>query len=222
MHSKSRFWITTKYLYLYNLIQAIDDLLAINDYTADSSSGTDAPPAQTDRVHKNDAIKGPDHPYRTEMSLVLSYDGQKSKYTTSSDLEKAQEIGTPPPNVPQAMKLLPNKLPYASTTASKSDIEINAIDSPRNDANNENDTNEKLLTKSQVKLIVTDECKASLEKGCGSQEVNNDDDYSVAGTSNENNKSVEQFDMVRLFSTVPISIIIVAYYYLSRMNASTL
>lgn len=202
-------------------------MLAINVYTADSSSAADTPAAQTDRVYRNsETIKGPDHPYRTEMSLVLSYDGQKSKYTTSSDLEKAQETGTPPPSVPHAMKLLPNKLPYASATATKSDNETNVIDSPRNDANNENDTNEKLLTKSQVKLIVTDESKASLEKGSSSQEVSgNDDDYSIAGTSNENNKSVEQFDVVSVFPSIPYrssTIIVARIYHLNRVNASTL
>lgn len=141
-----------------------------------------------------------DHPYRTEMSLVLSYDGQKSKYTSSPTPEpdKAQEPGTPPPNLPQAMKLLPNKLAYASTAAHKPDNETDghAKCAEQIHVNNENSANETIHTNAQIKLIVTDDSKTASEKGSSSHDANNDDDYSVAGTSNENHKSTEKLGMV--------------------------
>lgn len=155
-----------------------------------------------------------DHPYRTEMNLVLSYDGQKSKYTTSPTMEpdKAQEPSTPPPNLPQAMKLLPNKLPYASAATSKPINEPDAIAkyAEQNHVNNENSTNEIIHTKAQIKLIVTDESKTSTEKGSTSHDANNDDEYSVAGASNENNKSEEKLQIVSMPSWMVGSVHLVA------------
>lgn len=186
------------------LSQAIDDLLASNDIAAGSSSANDAASSSNDRIYENsEAIKSNDHPYRTEMNLVLSYDGQKSKYSTSAD--KVHEGCTPPPNVPAAMKLLPNKLAYASNAANKTDKDTDAADTKSKEqeqshVNSENDTNEEILTKSQVKFIVTDESNPFAEKINSSHEASNEDAYSVAGTSNENNKSIEKFDTVSVIS----------------------
>lgn len=92
------------------------------------------------------------HPYRTEMSLILSYNGNKSKYSTNQNVDKAQEsdVDTPPPNVPQAMKLLPNKLPYAAKSEIFKQSFINPQHSEQGNVNIENSANEEILSKSQV------------------------------------------------------------------------
>lgn len=88
------------------------------------------------------------HPYRTEMSLVLSYNGNKSKYSTLQNLDKTHEsdTDTPPPNLPHAMKLLPNKLTYTSKNEPFIQIPIAHEITPIN-ANESS-----VLTKSQTNL----------------------------------------------------------------------
>lgn len=88
------------------------------------------------------------HPYRTEMSLILSYNGNKSKYTSTKNASNSLEsdVETPPPNVPHAMKLLPNKLPYAI----KSELFKPSQLSEQGNVNIENSANEEILSKSQV------------------------------------------------------------------------
>lgn len=104
------------------------------------------------------------HPYRTEMSLVLSYNGNKSKYSTNKSTDKSQEseTDTPPPNLPQAMKLFPNKLMYIPSSSSSSGNNNNnelfkstqSIGQELDSANEivDNSANEKSLTKSQTNL----------------------------------------------------------------------
>lgn len=96
------------------------------------------------------------HPYRTEMSLILSYNGNKSKYSTNKSTDKSQsETDTPPPNLPQAMKLFPNKLLYTpnnDNSNSKSTQNIGQESELANDENIDNSANEKMLTKSQTNL----------------------------------------------------------------------
>lgn len=90
-------------------------------------------------------------PYRTEMSLVLSYSGNKSKYTTTKNANKTQESDsdTPPPNIPVAMKLLPNKLTYAGKTEYKQ-IGTTSQDAEQSIVNVENSANEEILSKFQT------------------------------------------------------------------------
>lgn len=125
---------------------------------------------QTNPIYQNiDAStdsNAEEHPYRTEMSLVLSYNGNKSKYK-SHDSDKTSDvtdIDTPPPSIPQAMALLPSKLTYAmkcdDRTAPAAAITITktspspteAIDTECN-INTENHANEEIYTKSQVKHV---------------------------------------------------------------------
>lgn len=108
---------------------------------------------QPNRIYENvttakhtDADQSP--PYRTEMSLVLSYSGNKSKYSTNVPKAQDPEIHTPPPSLPRAMKLLPKKLAYAG----KSDPFKSGIpsDAEQTIANADNSTNEELQSKTQV------------------------------------------------------------------------
>lgn len=111
-----------------------------------------------DAINRNDS----DHSFRTEMNLVLSYNGNKSKYTTQNkqELDKTQDsdIDTPPPNFPQAMKLFPNKLAYTVKNGIvKTDSEATSTKSEyhsKDNVDSENNTNEKLLSKSHVKIAV--------------------------------------------------------------------
>lgn len=98
------------------------------------------------------------HPYRTEMSLILSYNGNKSKYSTNkltTDKSQESETDTPPPNLPKAMKLFPNKLLY--TTNNNNNSNDKATTNIGNESNSTNENidnteNEKMLTKSQINL----------------------------------------------------------------------
>lgn len=111
------------------------------------------------------------HPYRTEMSLILSYNGNKSKYTSTKNASNSLEsdVETPPPNVPQAMKLLPNKLPYAI----KSELFKPSQLSEQGNVNIENSANEEILSKSQV------------SPSCAKNTVPNDGRTSLVEPNNE-------------------------------------
>lgn len=90
------------------------------------------------------------HPYRSEMSLVLSYNGNQSKYSTANTNDSDIE---PSLSLPSAMKLLPNRLVY--TTAKnrlENDPEPQLLqndirkDTEKNSTNAENNTNELILS----------------------------------------------------------------------------
>lgn len=90
------------------------------------------------------------HPYRTEMSLVLSYNGNQSKYSTTNSNDSDIE---PTLSLPSAMKLLPNQLVYTTPSSHlEGEPELqqkqNGIrkDTEENSANAENNTNEVILS----------------------------------------------------------------------------
>lgn len=82
------------------------------------SKGIETMQMQSNAVYENVTSSDSDQtpPYRTEMSLVLSYSGNKSKYSTTQNADKklGSENDSPPTNFPHAMKLLPNKLTYTA------------------------------------------------------------------------------------------------------------
>lgn len=102
------------------------------------------------------------HPFRSEMSLVLSYSGNKSKYTTAKDSDKTNDSDvdcTPPPKLPSAMELFPNKLAYGATRdryGTEHNIEMPNNDAPKevnkNAINKENNTNETMQSDSNIGL----------------------------------------------------------------------
>lgn len=114
---------------------------------------------QSNRIYENvttakhtDADQSP--PYRTEMSLVLSYSGNKSKYSTQQIAANVQEpvIHTPPPSLPRAMKLFPNKLAYAGKSDSfKSGI---PVDVEQKIVNTDNSANEEMQSKTQMGSVI--------------------------------------------------------------------
>lgn len=120
-------------------------------------------------------------PYRTEMSLVLSYNGNKSKYCTSQYSDKIQEsdIDTPPPSLPHAMKLLPNKLTYAGNNELFKPIQ-NAQDLESGNAHMENSTNEHISTKS---------------KDVKNEDKNGNEKKSNGRKNEKNNKNGEHFEL---------------------------
>lgn len=98
-----------------------------------------------EHVPSTDADQSP--PYRTEMSLVLSYSGNKSKYSTTQTPDKRLEsecVETLPPNLPHAMKLLPNKLTNEIFKQMPTD---------QSNLHSENSVNEEMLSNSQVENI---------------------------------------------------------------------
>lgn len=133
---------------------------------------------QSNRIYENvttekhtDADQSP--PFRTEMSLVLSYDGNKSKYSTNRNSTKQQESDqsqTPPPCVPMAMKLLPKKLPYTG----QSDLIKRSAGSSQEveqSINVENSANEELLSKTRVNSVAeSTESNGSKKKSSGKSE----------------------------------------------------
>lgn len=91
------------------------------------------------------------HPYRSEMSLVLSYTGNKSKYSTNQDKSQESDVDTLPSNLPEAMKLLPDKLKYAEKNEIFKQItQPTYADIEQVNVNTENSANEEMFTKSQV------------------------------------------------------------------------
>lgn len=114
------------------------------------SKGIESMNMQKNRIYENcKSAKTPDidqaHPYRTEMSLVLSYSGNKSKYYTTHNADKESDIETTPPNLPQAMKLFPPNLTYTG----KSEIfNQSPAKMDQTTANTENSANEEILSKS--------------------------------------------------------------------------
>lgn len=131
------------------------------------------------------------HPYRTEMSLTLSYNGNKSKYSTNQNADRMQEpeIDTPPANVPQAMKLLPNKLPYASKSEIFKQSFINAQHSDQGQVNIENSSNEICSSKSQVTQSDTNNTAQNTHKSENNVEQNHEllvkDTVNRKSTANE-------------------------------------
>lgn len=107
------------------------------------------------QFHHNEIYDGSDaivdtyneQPYRTEMNLILSYDGHQSKFTEKSQhqnsfVSESENTDTPPPNVPHAMELLPNTLPYViMENTNYAANESSAFDSKQMEKENtENDT----------------------------------------------------------------------------------
>lgn len=107
---------------------------------------------QMDRLYEHvpntDADQSP--PYRTEMSLVLSYSGNKSKYSTTQTPDKRLEgdVETPPPNLPHAMKLLPNKLTYNGSNEI-----FKQMPTDQSIIHTGNSVNEEISSNSQVEYI---------------------------------------------------------------------
>lgn len=109
-----------------------------------------------ENVKNGKSIKNADtdqpHPYRTEMSLVLSYTGNKSKYSTNQSADKLREsnVDISPTNLPEAMKLLPNKLNYVDKSEKFKQItQPTYADIEQVNINTENSANEEVFTKSQ-------------------------------------------------------------------------
>lgn len=65
-------------------------------------------------------------PYRSEMNLILSFDGAKPTFTEEKNVDQQEtsvgskdineSLETPPPKVPCAMSLLPSTLPYVKNS----------------------------------------------------------------------------------------------------------
>ncbi|XP_055304780.1 uncharacterized protein LOC129569695 isoform X2 [Sitodiplosis mosellana] len=132
------------------------------------SKGVESMQMQSNRLYENvtstDSDQSP--PFRSDLSLVLSYSGNKSKYSTTQNSEKTQDfdVDTPPPNVPLAMKLLPNKLTYAGKTEFKP-IGCSSQEVEQSIANVENSANEEILSKSQVNSTYeSNECNGKVTK----------------------------------------------------------
>lgn len=134
------------------------------------------------------------HPYRTEMSLVLSYNGNKSKYSTSQQAAKIQEsdIDTPPPTLPHSMKLLPNKLNYAGNNESFKAVHTGLEVKPINE-NTDNSSNEPIMKKSQANEPIdknkNDNDRESESNGniMNSNSLKDDDSNSKININDKNN-----------------------------------
>lgn len=117
------------------------------------SKGVESIQMKSNQLYENVPSTDSDQtpPFRTEMSLVLSYNGNKSKYSTNQSPNKTQDsdTDTPPPNIPLAMKLLPNKLTYAGKPEYKQ-IGGSSQEAEQSIVNVENSANEEILSKSQV------------------------------------------------------------------------
>lgn len=90
------------------------------------------------------------HPYRTEMSLVLSYNGNQSKYSTANSNDSDIE---PTLSLPSAMKLLPNRLVYtAPSNRLEDELDSQPLqngirnETEKNLSNVENNANEIILS----------------------------------------------------------------------------
>lgn len=134
------------------------------------------------------------HPYRTEMSLVLSYNGNQSKYSTAnlndSDIE-------PTLSLPSAMKLLPNRLVYTTPSNRLEDEpELQPLqnsirkDTVENLANAEKSTNDVILSTPSITFekAETDWTKYSSENNHNELYGNTSDVGKVQGI-NENKLS---------------------------------
>lgn len=122
----------------------------LNDENADLNRSSDSDPS---------------HPYRTEMSLVLSYNGNQSKYSTVNSNDSDIE---PTLSLPSAMKLLPNRLVYTTPSnrledEPESKLLQNGIrkDTEKNSTNVENKTNEVILSPPSITFE-----KAETETDC--------------------------------------------------------
>lgn len=146
------------------------------------------------------------HPYRTEMSLVLSYNGNKSKYSTSQQCDKNQgsDMDTPPPNLPHAMRLFPNQLNYAGKNEPVKAIHTGLDVKPINE-NTDNNSNEPLtntlLESSQNLHKKGNDNENDREPECNGNVTNstslkNDDSNSKIKTNDKNNAE----DLVILFN----------------------
>lgn len=126
------------------------------------------------------------HPYRTEMSLVLSYNGNKSKYSTSQNSDKTQssDIETPPPNLPHAMKLLPNKLTYTGKNDLFKPIDTSQVAEKSNE-HTENSANERVLTKSQAVSLELSNGNNKKANGRKNEKSNSKNDENHEPESNE-------------------------------------
>lgn len=121
--------------------------------------------AEVNRLSDPDLL----HPYRTEMSLVLSYNGSQSKYSTATSNYSNIE---PTPSLPSAMKLLPNRLLYTTSSNRSEDkpeskLLQNGIrkDTEKKSTNAENNTNEVILPPACItfETVDTDWTKYSSE-----------------------------------------------------------
>lgn len=154
----------------------------------DLSKGIETMQMQTNQIYEN--IDVDEHPYRTEMSLVLSYNGNKVKYKShdSDKLSDCTDIETPPPNIPQAMALLPNKLPYAAT---KMIANQNEFGDGEHFLNTENNANENLYAKSQGKRSQNPEA-IDMNEDKPKQSNENDANPTKSETIHSDMKSTEQ------------------------------
>lgn len=115
------------------------------------SKGVESIQMQSNQIYENVNSTDSDHspPFRTDLSLVLSYSGNKSKYSTTQNGNKSQDSDVDTPTMPIAMKLLPNKLTYAGKTELKP-INGSSQEVAQSIVNVENSANEEILSKSQV------------------------------------------------------------------------
>lgn len=73
---------------------------------------------QNNKIYESPSEAMYQQPYRTEMNLILTIDGDQPKFTEKVQSQYDNVItdtdytDTPPPSIPSAMKLLPNTLPY--------------------------------------------------------------------------------------------------------------
>lgn len=120
------------------------------------SKGVESIQMQSNQIYENVNSTDSDHspPFRTDLSLVLSYSGNKSKYSTTQNGNKSQDsdVDTPPPTLPLAMKLLPNKLTYAGKTELRP-TGGTSQEADQSIVNVENSANEEILSKSQANSV---------------------------------------------------------------------
>lgn len=158
------------------------------------------------------------HPYRTEMSLVLSYNGNKSTYTTNQNADKKHEsdVETPPPNLPHAMKLLPNKLTYTGNNerfkpynvpipehtnentdnSANEKIATQAIESTSSDEKSGNSRKHEISTKNDDKH----DTKSHRDGGNVTIKTDDDDESQSNGKTKDTNDSHDSVKIFLLFS----------------------
>lgn len=130
------------------------------------------------------------HPYRTEMSLILSYNGNKSKYSTNKSTDKSQEseTDTPPPNLPQAMKLFPNKLMYTPNSGTSSSSSNNNNESTPSIEHDLDLANEDIDYSANEKSFAKSQTNVAKDSGSGSGGNNrNGDKKTPIGKNTEKN-----------------------------------
>ncbi|XP_031637143.1 uncharacterized protein LOC116349721 isoform X2 [Contarinia nasturtii] len=178
-----------KYPSNLNAASVDSETLALKD-VQDISKGIETMQMQTNAVYENVTSSDSDQtpPYRTEMSLVLSYSGNKSKYSTTknSDKKPDSDNDASPTNVPQAMKLLPNKLTYTNEMLKQMPTNSQSTNNLQEVLNTENSANEEILLKSQGNHVACS--KTNEKKSNGNKHIK--EERNIVGDARVNVDSV--------------------------------